>query len=58
MLRMHHTMCNMIGTKVCDLPRFDGTGKVTNFIGQMQEETLEHQRLQVLDISLKGTHVH
>lgn len=41
--------------EVCNPPQINGIGKVAQFIQKMEEEKHEHQRLQALDISLKGT---
>lgn len=52
----HFLRC--LGEEVCNPPQFDGRGEVTKFIAQVEEEILENHWVQVMDITLNGTHSH
>lgn len=44
-----------IGTELRDLPRFDGTKSVPEFVARMEEVVPEDQRIQAMDAAVKGT---
>jgi hypothetical protein len=46
-----------IRSELCDLPRFDGTGLIDTFLAQMEESVPETQRIQAMDVVVKGTPV-
>jgi len=50
-------MC-WIRLKLHDLPRFDGTGLADAFIASMEDSVPETQRIQAMDVVVKGTPVH
>ena len=44
-----------IGTKLCELPMFDGEGSVETFFMKYEEMVVEPQRLLALDLALRAT---
>jgi hypothetical protein len=44
-----------IGSKLCDLPRFDKTSLVDTFLAYMEGLVLKTQRIQAMDTVVKGT---
>lgn len=44
-----------IGTKICELPHFDGLTNVTTFFMEFETVIVEQHRLLALDVALKAT---
>ena len=44
-----------IGSYFCDVPRFDGTCPIDTLLAKMEYLVLETQRIQTMDVLVKGT---
>ena len=45
----------LVGTKVCDLPTYEGLPNLDTFLIEFEDKVLEPQRLLALDVALKAT---